>query len=44
MTAGFLKPAHRAVLTVANEPAELLERLAAYEPPVVGKWIELDAT
>ena len=27
-----------------DEPAELLERLAAYEPPVVGKWIELDAT
>ena len=44
VTAGFLKPAHRAVLTVATEPAELLDRLAAYEPPVVGKWIELDAT
>jgi uncharacterized protein (TIGR00730 family) len=44
VTAGFLKPEHRAVLTVATEPAELLDRLAAYEPPVVGKWIELDAT
>lgn len=44
VTAGFLRPAHRAVLTVASEPEELLERLAAYVPPVVGKWIELEAT
>ena len=44
VAAGFLRPAHRAVLTVAGEPAELLERLAAYVPPAVGKWIELDAT
>ena len=42
--AGFLRPQHRAVLSVASEPAELLDRLSAYEPPVVGKWIELDAT
>jgi uncharacterized protein (TIGR00730 family) len=38
----FLRPQHRAVLTVAEEPAELLDRLAAYEPPTVGKWVELD--
>jgi uncharacterized protein (TIGR00730 family) len=38
----FLRPQHRAVLSVADEPAELLDRLAAYEPPVVGKWLELD--
>jgi uncharacterized protein (TIGR00730 family) len=39
---GFLRPQHRAVLSVASEPAELLDRLAAYEPPSVTKWLELD--
>ena len=38
---GFLRPQHRAVLSVAGEPAELLDRLAAYVPPAVGKWTEL---
>jgi uncharacterized protein (TIGR00730 family) len=42
VTQGFLRSQHRAVLSVADEPAELLDRLAAYEPPVVGKWLELD--
>ena len=42
VTEGFLRPQHRAVLRVADEPAELLDRLAAYEPPVVAKWLELD--
>lgn len=37
---GFLRPQHRAVLTVAEDPAELLDRLAAWEPPSVGKWLE----
>jgi uncharacterized protein (TIGR00730 family) len=41
VTEGFLRPQHRAVLSVAAEPAELLERLAAYEPHTVGKWLEL---
>jgi uncharacterized protein (TIGR00730 family) len=39
---GFLRPQHRAVLSVASEPVELLDRLAAYEPPTVGKWLQLD--
>jgi len=39
---GFLRPQHRAVLSVAAEPAELLDRLAAYEQPAVGKWTELE--
>lgn len=39
---GFLRPQHRAVLSVAGEPAELLDRLAAFEPPAIGKWLELD--
>jgi uncharacterized protein (TIGR00730 family) len=41
---GFLRPQHRAVLSVAADPVELLELLAAYEPPTVGKWLELDQT
>jgi uncharacterized protein (TIGR00730 family) len=44
VAAGFLKPAHRAVLSVASEPGKLLERLAAYVPPAVGKWTELEAS
>jgi uncharacterized protein (TIGR00730 family) len=39
---GFLRPQHRAVLSVASEPAELLDRLAAFEPPAIGKWLELE--
>jgi len=39
---GFLRPQHRAVLSVADEPAELLDRLAAFERPTVAKWTELD--
>jgi uncharacterized protein (TIGR00730 family) len=36
----FLKAEHRGILTVASDPAELLDRLAAFEPPTVGKWLE----
>lgn len=39
---GFLRPEHRAVLSVAGEPAELLDRLAAFVPPAVAKWLELE--
>jgi uncharacterized protein (TIGR00730 family) len=41
---GFLRAQHRAVLSVAEDPAELLDALAAFEPPRVGKWLELDQT
>jgi uncharacterized protein (TIGR00730 family) len=41
---GFLRPQHRAVLSVTEDPAHLLDALAAYEPPRVGKWLELDQT
>jgi uncharacterized protein (TIGR00730 family) len=44
VTQGFLRPEHRAVLTVEDDPAMLLERLAAFEPPTVGKWLERDET
>jgi uncharacterized protein (TIGR00730 family) len=38
--AEFLRAAHRHLLVVARQPAELLEALAAWEPPVVQKWLE----
>jgi uncharacterized protein (TIGR00730 family) len=41
---GFLRSQHRDVLSVAADPGELLDRLAAFEPPTVGKWLELDQT
>jgi uncharacterized protein (TIGR00730 family) len=44
VTQGFLRPEHRAVLTVEDDPARLLDRLQAFEPPTVGKWLELDET
>jgi uncharacterized protein (TIGR00730 family) len=40
---GFLHPQHRAVLSVASDPAGLLDLMAGYEPPTVGKWTELEA-
>jgi uncharacterized protein (TIGR00730 family) len=44
VTEGFLRPEHRAVLMVAEDPAELLDRLAAFEAPTVGKWLEREQT
>jgi len=41
---GFLRPEHVAMLTVAGEPALLLERLAEYRPPDVRKWLRRDET
>jgi uncharacterized protein (TIGR00730 family) len=41
---GFLRAQHRAVLSVAADPADLLDALATYEPPRVAKWLELDQT
>lgn len=34
----FIRPEHRALLVVETEPAALLDRLAAYQPPNVHKW------
>ena len=36
---GFLRPEHRGMLLVETSPHALLDRFAAYEPPVVTKWI-----
>lgn len=42
--AQFLKPEHRAMLVVDADPDRLLDRFAAYTPPVVTKWIGVDQT
>ncbi|MHB8950545.1 MAG: LOG family protein [Rhodoferax sp.] len=38
----FLKPQHRSVLIVEQEPLALLDRFASYEPPGVQKWLDAD--
>jgi len=40
----LLKPEHRAILVVEQEPAALLDRIDAWEPPRVVKWIDGAAT
>ena len=42
--AQFLKPEHRAMLVVDGDADRLLDRFAAYTPPVVTKWIGADQT
>ncbi len=37
---GFVKPIHRAMLIVKDEPASLIDAIRAYEPPKVEKWIK----
>ena len=41
---GFVRPQHRELLVVGDEPGELLDRLAVHRPPAVEKWIELAET
>lgn len=35
---GFLRPPHRSMLAVDTDPARLLETLAAFESPRLGRW------
>jgi uncharacterized protein (TIGR00730 family) len=39
---GFLHPVHRAMAIVDDDPERLLDRLAAWQPPAVRKWIDAD--
>jgi uncharacterized protein (TIGR00730 family) len=41
---GFLRAAHRATMLAAAEPGALLDRLEAWEPVRVAKWLDLDRT
>jgi uncharacterized protein (TIGR00730 family) len=36
----FLRPEHRATLLVDDDPARLLGRMTAWQPPAVHKWID----
>jgi uncharacterized protein (TIGR00730 family) len=36
----FLRAEHRATLLLDDDPAELLDRMEAWEPPAVEKWID----
>ncbi|GAB5535593.1 MAG: TIGR00730 family Rossman fold protein [Rubricoccaceae bacterium] len=38
----FVRPAHRAMLTVASSPDEMLAGLRAHTPPTVSKWMDRD--
>lgn len=37
---GFVRPEHRELLTVADDPETLLAAFERYEPPSVAKWID----
>src|SRR5512146_1382593 len=37
---GFIRPEHRRLLTVADDPAALLDRFATWQPPRVRRWID----
>lgn len=36
---GFLKPNHHGMLLVADNAAELLDKMSSYDPPQVTKWL-----
>ncbi len=37
---GFVRPEHRALVLVASDPDELVERFLAWQPPRVERWID----
>ena len=37
---GFIRPEHRQLLLVDDDPARLLDRLTNYEVPYVPKWVD----
>ena len=40
----FLRPEHRKMLIVESSPEAILDLLAAYRPPKLGKWIDRSET
>jgi uncharacterized protein (TIGR00730 family) len=40
VTAGFVHPAHRDMVIVDDDPGSLLDRLSAWTPPAVSKWLD----
>lgn len=41
---GFVRSHHRSMIAVADSPGALLDRIAAYQPPSVEKWIDRAST
>ncbi|MCP3750297.1 TIGR00730 family Rossman fold protein [Pseudomonas sp. SBB6] len=37
---GFVRPQHRAMLQLADSPAELLDAMDSFESPVLPKWVD----
>lgn len=37
---GFVRPQHRAMLRLADSPAELLDAMDSYQAPVLPKWVD----
>jgi uncharacterized protein (TIGR00730 family) len=44
VTAGFIKPVHRAIVVCDDDPARLLDKLANVKLPDVPKWIRKEET
>ena len=36
---GFMKPEHRKMFLISNEPEDLINQMASYKAPVVEKWV-----
>lgn len=41
---GFVRHQYRSMIAVADSPGALLDRIAAYQPPLVEKWIDRAST
>lgn len=41
---GFIRPEHRDLLTMAEDPETLLSAFETYEPPTVPKWLDREET
>ncbi|MGZ4780089.1 MAG: LOG family protein, partial [Thermoanaerobaculia bacterium] len=41
---GFVRRQHRAIAIVDTDPAALLDKMRAYNPPTVEKWIDREGT
>jgi uncharacterized protein (TIGR00730 family) len=44
VAAGFVSPLHRSLLLVEEEPEPLLDRLAAWRPPEIERWLDSRGT
>ena len=42
VTEQFIRPQHHAMLQVSDDPAQLLDMLAAYQPAYTSKWVNRD--